>query len=231
MLRKRLIRWLSSCFICLFHRKSLLFPMYCRCWSGRMWRKHSYVHTPAFFNTGTHHLKLVDVAMRLWDLTKLIKRFWSFRRFLVFSIYCSRWLSTQISWSGCVKMIIGSRWCPGRDCFNNSGTKIVILSASNFIKSMFLWNNVWSLWPVVIHRRIARRYERIFKSHFFKALIFFIYLRTTNTSHEVEYFGRAGYKLKTLFKNLHNKANSPNGMSFSVLIIVDKTNLVVFTDK
>ena len=46
----------------------------------------------------------------------------------------------------------------------------------------------------------------------------------------MEYLGRAGIKLKTPFKNLHAKGNSPNGISFSVLIIVDKTNLAVFTD-
>ena len=82
-----------------------------------------------------------------------------------------------------------------------------------------------------MHRRIPRQCERLFKSHYFKALRLFIYLRTTDTSHVVEYFGRAGLKLKTPFKNLHTKGNSPNGMSFSVLIIVDKTNLAVFTDE
>ena len=94
--------------------------------------------TPAFFNTLTHHLEMVDVVMCLWGLTKLIKRFWSFRSSLAFSIYCSRWLRTQISWSGSLKITIDSRWCPGRDCFNNSGTKIVTLSTSNLIKSMFI---------------------------------------------------------------------------------------------
>ena len=59
----------------------------------------------------------------------------------------------------------------------------------------------------------------------------FIYLRTTDTCHVVEYLGRAGLKLKTTFKNLHTDGNSPNGISFSVLIIVDKTDLAVFTDE
>ena len=128
-------------------------------------------------------IELVDVVIHVWGLTKLIKRFWSFRKSLVFSVYCSRWLTTQISWSGYLKSTIGSRWCPGRDCFNNSGTKIVTLSASNIIKSMFIWNNVWSLWPAVIHRRIGSRYNRLLKSHCFKALKLLIYLRTTDTSH------------------------------------------------
>ena len=57
-----------------------------------------------------------------------------------------------------------------------------------------------------------------------------MYLRTTDTSHVVGYFGRAGLKLKISFKYLHTKGNSPNGMSFSVLIIVDKTDMAVFTD-
>ena len=47
----------------------------------------------------------------------------------------------------------------------------------------------------------------------------------------MEYLGRAGLKLKTPFKNLCTKGNSPNGISFSVLIIVDKTDLAVFTDE
>ena len=94
--------------------------------------------TPAFFNTLTYHLEMVDVVMHLSALTKLIKRFWSFQRSLVFSLHCSRWLRTQISWSGYLKITTGSRWCPGRDCVNNSGTKIVTLSASNFIKSLFI---------------------------------------------------------------------------------------------
>ena len=34
--------------------------------------------TPAFFNTVMPHLEMVDTVMHLWDLTKLIKRFWSF---------------------------------------------------------------------------------------------------------------------------------------------------------
>ena len=140
--------------------------------------------------------------------------FESFRRSLVFSIYCSRWLTTEISWSGYLKSTIGSRWCPVRDCFNNSGTKVVTLSASNIIKSMFKKSNVWSLCRVIIHRRIARKYKTLFKSHCFKALRLFIYLRATDTSHVVEYLGRAGLKLKTPFKNLHNKSNSPSGISF-----------------
>ena len=47
----------------------------------------------------------------------------------------------------------------------------------------------------------------------------------------MEYLGRAGLKLETAFKNLRTKGNSPNGISFSVLIIVDKTDLAVFTDE
>ena len=54
------------------------------------WDPNTVTSTPAFFNTLTRHLEMVDVVMRLWGLTKLIKRFWSFQRSLVFSIYCSR---------------------------------------------------------------------------------------------------------------------------------------------
>ena len=71
----------------------------------------------------------------------------------------------------------------------------------------------------------------LFKSHWFKALKLFIYLRTSYTSNVVEYLGRAGLKLKTPFKSLYTKDNSPNGISFSVLIVVDKTDLGVFTDE
>ena len=63
--------------------------------------------------------------------------------------------------------------------------------------------------------------EGLFESHCFKASRL-LDLRTTDTSHVVEYLGRAGLKLKTPFKNLHTKGNSPNGISFSVLIIVVK---------
>ena len=79
----------------------------------------------------------------------------------------------------------------------------------------------------MIHRRIASQYDRLFKSLCFKDLRLFIYLRTT----VVEYLGRADLKLETPFKNLRTKGNSPNGISFSVLIIVDKTDLAVFTDE
>ena len=34
-----------------------------------------------------HHLGMVGVVMHLWGLTKLIKRFWSFRMSLVFFQY------------------------------------------------------------------------------------------------------------------------------------------------
>ena len=52
-----------------------------------------------------------------------------------------------------------------------------------------------------------------------------------DTSYVVEYLGRAGLKLKTPFKNPHAKGSSPNGISFSVLIMMDKTDLAVFTDE
>ena len=53
---------------------------------------------------------------------------------------------------------------------------------------------------------------------------------TTDTFQIVEYVGRVGLKLKTAFKNLHTKYNSPNDISFSVLIMVDKTDLTVSTN-
>ena len=58
-----------------------------------------------------------------------------------------------------------------------------------------------------------------------------MYLKTTSTSHVVEYLGRAGLKLKTPFKNLNTKGNYPNCISLSVLIRKDKTDLAVFTDE
>ena len=204
--------------------------MCCRCSSGRIWPKNSYVHT-TFFNTVRHHLEIVVVVMRLWGLAKLIKMLWSFQKSLVFLIYWSRWLTTQIFLSGYLKNTIGSRLCPIRDCFNNSGIRSVTSSASNIIKTMFIYSNVWSLWPVVIGRRIARRNKRYFKLHCFKGSRLFIYLRTSDISHVVEYLGRADLKLKTTFKNLQTKSNFPNGVSFSVLVMVYKTDLTVFTDE
>ena len=68
--------------------------------------------------------------------------------------------------------------------------------------------------------------------HLLKACRLCIYIRTTDTSHVVEYLGRAGLKLKISFKTYpYTNCNSPNGISFSVLIKVDKTNLAVFTDE
>ena len=83
--------------------------------------------TPTFFNTVTYHLEMVDVTMCFLGLTKLAKRFWSFRRSLVFSIYYSRRLTTHIYWSGYLKSTTSSRWHFGRDCLDNSVTKIVTL--------------------------------------------------------------------------------------------------------
>ena len=190
MLRKRLRRWPSGCFIYFFHKS----PFFLQCAVDADLVEcdpNTVMSTPAFFKTVTHHLEMVDVVMRLWGLTKLIKRFWSFRRSLVFSIYCWRWLTTQISWSGYLKSTIGSWWCPGRDCFNNSGTRIVTLSASNIIKSVFILEQCL---VSLTHRRIASRYNRFFKSHCFKALSLLLYFKTTDTSHVVEYLGRAGLK-------------------------------------
>ena len=47
----------------------------------------------------------------------------------------------------------------------------------------------------------------------------------------MEHLERAGLKLKTPLKNLHTKGNSPKGISLSVLIIMDKTDLAVFIDE
>ena len=72
---------------------SLKVPSFCNVLSMLIWSSvthlvecdpNTVMPTPAFFNTVTHHLEMVDVVMRLWGLTKLIKRFWSFRRSLVF---------------------------------------------------------------------------------------------------------------------------------------------------
>ena len=83
---------------------------------------------------------------------------------------------------------------------------------------------------VAIHKRTAIQYHTLFKSHCFMALRLFICTKTTNTSHVVEHLGRAGLQLKTPFDKLHIMVNSPKGISFSVLIIVDKTDQAVFTD-
>ena len=147
---------------------------------------------------------MLDAVLRLWCWTKFIKRFRSFRRSLGFSVYCSIWLTTQISWSGYLKSTIGFRWCLARDCFNNSGMKRITLSASKIIK--FIFNNVWSHRPVIIHRRISR----LFKLHYLKAWRSFMYLRRTDIFHGVECLGITGLKLKTTFKNLHTKDNFPN---------------------
>ena len=95
---------------------------------------HTVTSTPAFFNTFTHHLEMFDVVMRLWGLT--YQGIFVFPKVLSFLIYCSRWLATQIFWSGYLKSTIGSRWF--NNWFNNSGTKIVTLSPPNIIKSIFI---------------------------------------------------------------------------------------------
>ena len=68
----------------------------------------------------------------------------------------------------------------------------------------------------------CKKIRKAFQINCFKACILFIYLRTTDTCHVMEYLGRAVPKLKTLFENLHTKGNSPNGISFSVFVIVNK---------
>ena len=137
MLRKPLRRWPFGWFIFSFTESP--FILQCAVDADLVeCDPNTVTSTPAFFNTVTHHLEMVDVVMHLWGLTKFIKRFWSFRRSLVFSIYCSRWLTTQIYWSGYLKNTIGSRWEAGRDGFNNSVAKVVTLSASNIIKFMFI---------------------------------------------------------------------------------------------
>ena len=47
----------------------------------------------------------------------------------------------------------------------------------------------------------------------------------------MKYLGTAGLKFKTPFKNFHTIGNSPNSISFSVLIIVGKKDPAVFTDE
>lgn len=83
---------------------------------------------------------------------------------------------------------------------------------------------------IAIHKRTAIQYNTLFKSHCFMALRLFICTKTTNTSHVVEHLGRAGLQLKTPFDKLHIMVNSWKGISFSVLITVDKTDQAVFTD-
>ena len=90
---------------------------------------------------------------------------------------------------------------PQRDCFKNSDSKIFTLTASYIIKSMFTLNNIWSFWPAVVHKRIARIYKRLFKAHCLQSWsILRTYLRTADTFHVVEYLGRAGLKSKPPFK-------------------------------
>ena len=67
-------------------------------------------------------------------------------------------------------------------------------------------------------------------SHCFKVSRLFICTKTANTSYVVEHLGKGGLKLRTPFDNLHIMVNSPKGISFSVLIIADKTDQAVFTD-
>ena len=83
---------------------------------------------------------------------------------------------------------------------------------------------------IAIHKRTAIQYNTLFKSHCFMALRLSICTKTTNTSHVVEHLGRAGLQLKTPFDKLHIMVNSWKGISFSVLITVDKTDQAVFTD-
>ena len=117
-------RWSSSCFSYFFHRTALF--LQCSIHTDLVkYDSNTVSSTPTFFNAVTNHLETVDAVLCLWDLTNLIKRFWSLRRSLVFSIYCSRWLTTQISWPGYLKSTIGSRWRPGHGCFHDSCVSVI----------------------------------------------------------------------------------------------------------
>lgn len=144
---------------------------------------------------------MVDVVICFLGLMIPNIRFCSFWRHLVYAIYSSTCITTQIFWSGYLKSRIGPRWYPERDCFKNSDSKIFTLTATNIIKSMFTLNNIWSFWPAVVHKRIARIYKRLFMAHCLKSWsILRTYLRTADTFHIVEYLGIAGLKSKTPFK-------------------------------
>ena len=72
---------------------------FCNLLSMLTWSNlNTFTSTPAFFNTVNYPLGMADVAMRLQDLTKFIKRFRSFRKSLVFSLYCSDYSTDFLIW-------------------------------------------------------------------------------------------------------------------------------------
>ena len=116
---------------------------------------------------------------------------------------------------------IDSSWCPGHVWLRNSGTNIVTLSVSNFIRSKFIWEILWSLRPVVRHNRIANLYDKVYRSHSSIENRDFMYLKHIDTSIVVVYCGRDGLRLKTSFSNLRNKGSSLNEVPFLDLRMED----------
>ena len=80
--------------------------------------------------------------------------------------------------------------------------KIVILSTSNIIASMFMLTNVWLPLTSCNLQKNWQQFERLLKSHDFKVSRLCIYIKTTDTSNVVEFLGRAGLKLETPSKTL-----------------------------
>ena len=123
---------------------------------------------------------------------------------------------------------IDSSWYAGHVWLSNSGTNIVILAVSNFIRSKFIYETLWSLRPVARHNRIANLYDKVYRSHSSIEDRDFIYLKHIETSDVVVYHGRDGLRLKTSFSNLHTKGSSLNEVPFLDLRMEGSTDFAVF---
>ena len=150
--------------------------------------------------------------MRLWGLTKIIKRFWSFQRSSVFQYTVQDDLQNRFLDLGVLKAPLGPddvldvivSIIPKKNCYlvclkHHS----VYVHIEQCLVSLTSCNTQKDCKPI----------QQRFKPYCFKALRLFIYLRTTYVSHGMEYLGRAGLKLKTPFKNLYTKDNFPDGIS------------------
>ena len=132
---KRLNRWPSCCFVYLLDGETFTLAMWGWGWPGWMW---SVISTPACWSVDMHHLKRVEAEIGLCGFTKLNRSLLDFQILFLTSLYFSRCDKAQISVSLYHIKTIGSRWCLLHVCLSSSGTNIVTLSISNFIRSKFI---------------------------------------------------------------------------------------------
>lgn len=111
--------------------------MYYRSWSGRMWSKHSCVHTRILLhccapprdgqccNVFVRFSKTYQEVLLISNICNILD--------ILFKITYS---TDFLIWVSLNTIRLG--WYPGRDFFKNSWRKVVASSASNTIKSIFI---------------------------------------------------------------------------------------------